>query len=64
MQVFIRHLGAPVVGTKGLRTLKLLPSHENILGEVFKGTTEHNEHVIRSYNDGEMWREDALFTSD
>ena len=47
-----------------LRTLTLLLSHEDILGEVFKGTTEHTEGVIRSYNDGEMWRENALFTSD
>ena len=52
------------VHLKILRTLRLLLSHEDILGEVFKGTTEHTEGVIRSYNDGEMWRENALFTSD
>ena len=37
-----------------LRTLRLLLSHEDVFGEVFKGTTEHTESVIRSYNDGEM----------
>ena len=52
------------VHLKILRTLRLLLSHEDILGEVFKGTSEHTEGVIRSYNDGEMWRENALFTSD
>ena len=37
-----------------LRTLKLLLSHDSILGEVFKETTEHTEVVIRSCNDGKM----------
>ena len=46
------------------RTLSLLLSHEDILGEVSKRTTEHTEGVIRSYNDGEMWRENVLFTID
>ena len=47
-----------------LRTLRLLLSHEDVLGEVVKGTTEHTEGVVRSYNDGEMWTENVLFTSD
>ena len=42
-----------------LRTLRLLLSHEDVLGEVFKGTTEHAEGVIRSSDDGEMWMENA-----
>ena len=45
------------------RTLRLLLSHESILGKVFKGTNEHTEGVIRSYNDGEIWRENTLFIS-
>ena len=47
-----------------LRTLSLLLSHEDVLGEVCKEPTEHAEGVTRSYDDGEMWRENALFTSD
>ena len=30
-----------------LRTPRLLLSHEDVLGEVFKGTTEHTEGVIK-----------------
>ena len=47
-----------------LRTLGLLISHEDVHGEVFKGTIENTEVVMRSINDGEMWKENALFTSD
>ena len=47
-----------------LRTLRLLLSHKDVLGEVYKGTTEHTEGVTKSYKDGEMWGENALFTSD
>ena len=47
-----------------LRTLRLLLNHEDVLVEVFIGITEQTEGVMKSCNDCEMWRKDALFTSD
>ena len=47
-----------------LRTLRLILSHEDVLEEVVKGTTEHTEGVVKSYNDSEMCRENVLFASD